>query len=116
MPACARTSRPSAASWRRAGRTDGPPIDVSGTAFEHQVWRALRAIPYGEVRSYQQVAQAIGRPTAARAVARACAANPVALVVPCHRVVRADGESGGYRWGADRKAGRSLAHERSRRV
>jgi AraC family transcriptional regulator of adaptative response/methylated-DNA-[protein]-cysteine methyltransferase len=94
---------------------DGPPIDVSGTAFEQQVWRALRAIPYGEVRSYQQVAQAIGRPTAARAVARACAANPVALVVPCHRVVRTDGGSGGYRWGADRKAA-LLAHERSRRA
>ncbi len=75
------------------------------------MWRALRAIPYGEVRSYQQVAQAIGRPTAARAVAQACAANPVALVVPCHRVVRADGESGGYRWGADRKAA-ILEHER----
>jgi len=65
------------------------------------------------VRSYQQVAQAIGRPTAARAVARACAANPVALVVPCHRVVRADGEPGGYRWGAGRKAA-ILEHERQR--
>ena len=94
-----------------SGTADGPPVDVGGTAFEQQVWRALRAIPYGEVRSYQQVAQAIGRPTAARAVARACAANPVALVVPCHRVVRADGESGGYRWGADRKAA-ILEHER----
>lgn len=94
------------------GKGDGPPVDVGGTPFEQQVWRALRAIPYGEVRSYQQVAQAIGRPTAARAVARACAANPVALVVPCHRVVRADGDSGGYRWGAERKAA-LLAHERS---
>ncbi len=93
---------------------DAPPIDVGGTAFEQQVWRALRAIPYGEVRSYQQVAQAIGRPTAARAVARACAANPVALVVPCHRVVRADGQEGGYRWGAERKAA-ILAHEREGR-
>ena len=95
-----------------SGAEDGPPVDVGGTAFEQQVWRALRAIPYGEVRSYQQVAQAIGRPTAARAVAQACAANPVALVVPCHRVVRADGTSGGYRWGADRKA---AIHEHERR-
>ena len=94
-----------------SGAEDGPPVDVGGTAFEQQVWRALRAIPYGEVRSYQQVAQAIGRPTAARAVAQACAANPVALVVPCHRVVRADGASGGYRWGAERKAA-ILEHER----
>jgi len=94
-----------------SGDEGGPPVDVGGTAFEQQVWRALRAIPYGEVRSYQQVAQAIGRPTAARAVAQACAANPVALVVPCHRVVRADGASGGYRWGAARKAA-LLEHER----
>ncbi|MEO5819618.1 MAG: bifunctional DNA-binding transcriptional regulator/O6-methylguanine-DNA methyltransferase Ada [Vicinamibacteraceae bacterium] len=92
---------------------DAPPVDVGGTPFEQQVWRALRAIPYGQVRSYQQVAQAIGRPTAVRAVARACAANPVALVVPCHRVVRADGTSGGYRWGADRKTA-LLEHERAR--
>jgi len=90
---------------------EGPPIDVAGTAFEQQVWRALRAIPYGEVRSYQEVAQAIGRPTSARAVANACGANPVALVVPCHRVVRADGTPGGYRWGVERKAA-LLAHER----
>jgi AraC family transcriptional regulator of adaptative response/methylated-DNA-[protein]-cysteine methyltransferase len=89
-----------------------PPVDTGGTPFEQQVWRALRAIPYGEVRSYQQVAQAIGRPTAVRAVARACAANPVALIVPCHRVVRADGTSGGYRWGAERKAA-LLGHERA---
>ena len=79
------------------------------------MWRALRAIPFGEVRSYQQVAEAIGRPTAARAVARACAANPVALVVPCHRVVRTDGQEGGYRWGAERKAA-LLAHERGQRA
>jgi AraC family transcriptional regulator of adaptative response/methylated-DNA-[protein]-cysteine methyltransferase len=93
---------------------EAPPVDVAGTPFEQQVWRALRAIPYGEVRSYQQVAQAIGRPAAVRAVARACAANPVALVVPCHRVVRADGTAGGYRWGAGRKAA-LLAHERGQR-
>ena len=91
-----------------------PALDTTGTAFEQRVWRALQAIPFGETRSYQEVARAIGRPTAARAVARACAANPVALVVPCHRVVRADGAAGGYRWGAARKAA-LLAHERGGR-
>jgi AraC family transcriptional regulator of adaptative response/methylated-DNA-[protein]-cysteine methyltransferase len=90
-----------------------PPIDVGGTAFEQRVWRALQAIPYGEVRSYRDVARSIGSPTASRAVARACASNRVALVVPCHRVVRADGSGGGYRWGAARKAA-LLAHERRR--
>ncbi|HEU4321822.1 MAG TPA: bifunctional DNA-binding transcriptional regulator/O6-methylguanine-DNA methyltransferase Ada [Roseiflexaceae bacterium] len=79
------------------------PLDIQASAFQRIVWEALRAIPYGATRSYQQVAQAIGRPTAARAVARAVATNPVALLIPCHRVVRADGEPGGYRWGADRK-------------
>jgi AraC family transcriptional regulator of adaptative response/methylated-DNA-[protein]-cysteine methyltransferase len=93
------------------GRTGAPAVDVGGTAFEQRVWRALQAIPYGETRSYQQIARAIGRPTASRAVANACGANPVALVVPCHRVVRADGSTGGYRWGAERKAA-LLAHER----
>jgi AraC family transcriptional regulator, regulatory protein of adaptative response / methylated-DNA-[protein]-cysteine methyltransferase len=92
----------------------GPSLDTGGTAFEQRVWRALQAIPFGETRSYQEVARAIGRPTAARAVARACAANPVALIVPCHRVVRADGSAGGYRWGAARKAA-LLAHERPAR-
>jgi AraC family transcriptional regulator of adaptative response/methylated-DNA-[protein]-cysteine methyltransferase len=77
--------------------------DLAPTAFQQKVWKALQAIPYGETRSYAEVAEAIGRPTATRAVARACAANPVALVVPCHRVVRADGGLAGYRWGADRK-------------
>ena len=74
-----------------------------GTPFQHAVWDALRAIPYGETRSYAEVAKAIGRPAAVRAVANACAANPVAVVVPCHRVVRADGSAGGYRWGPERK-------------
>ena len=92
-------------------RGDTPAIDVGGTAFEQRVWRALQAIPYGETRSYQDIARAVGRPTASRAVANACAANPVALVVPCHRVVRADGSPGGYRWGAARKTA-LLAHER----
>jgi AraC family transcriptional regulator of adaptative response/methylated-DNA-[protein]-cysteine methyltransferase len=79
------------------------PIDVRATAFQRQVWSALRAIPYGATQTYQQVARAIERPSATRAVAGACARNPVALVVPCHRVVRSDGELGGYRWGIDRK-------------
>jgi len=67
------------------------------------VWNALRKIPYGETRTYGEVASAIGRPRAVRAVARACAMNPTALVVPCHRVVSKDGSSGGYRWGQERK-------------
>lgn len=76
------------------------PIDIRGTAFQWRVWRALTRIPRGETRSYTDIARAIGRPTAVRAVARACATNPVALVVPCHRVVSQSGAPGGYRWGA----------------
>lgn len=76
------------------------PIDIRGTAFQWRVWRALTRIPRGETRSYSDVARAIGRPSAVRAVARACATNPVALVVPCHRVVSKTGATGGYRWGA----------------
>lgn len=79
------------------------PLDVKATAFQRQVWEALRAIPYGSTRSYAEVAKSLGRPTAARAVARACATNPTALAVPCHRVVREDGGLGGYRWGLERK-------------
>lgn len=79
------------------------PIDVQATAFQWQVWEALRRIPYGETRSYAEVARALGRPTASRAVARACATNRVALVIPCHRVVGSDGSLTGYRWGAARK-------------
>lgn len=79
------------------------PVDVRATAFQRRVWQALREIPYGETRSYAEVAAAIGAPRATRAVARACATNPVAIVVPCHRVVRSDGAIGGYRWGAERK-------------
>jgi AraC family transcriptional regulator, regulatory protein of adaptative response / methylated-DNA-[protein]-cysteine methyltransferase len=79
------------------------PIDVRATAFQRLVWRELQRIPRGETRSYREVARRIGRPAAARAVARACATNPVALVVPCHRVVREDGRPGGYRWGPGRK-------------
>ena len=80
------------------------PLDVQATAFQLRVWETLRQIPYGETRSYAQVAQALGEPTAARAVARACASNRVALVIPCHRVVRGDGDLSGYRWGVKRKA------------
>jgi AraC family transcriptional regulator of adaptative response/methylated-DNA-[protein]-cysteine methyltransferase len=88
------------------------PLDVRATAFQQQVWRALQTIPIGSTRSYGEVAAAIGRPTAARAVARACATNPVALVIPCHRVIREDGNLGGYRWGLERKE-RLLAQEAS---
>lgn len=81
------------------------PLDVQATAFKWRVWQALRAIPYGTTRSYSQIAADVGQPAAVRAVARACAANPVALLVPCHRVVRENGELGGYRWGVARKQG-----------
>lgn len=80
------------------------PLDLRGTAFQLQVWQALRQIPAGETRSYRQVAQSMGRPRAVRAVASACAANKLALVIPCHRVVREDGALSGYRWGTARKA------------
>jgi AraC family transcriptional regulator of adaptative response/methylated-DNA-[protein]-cysteine methyltransferase len=79
------------------------PLDVRATAFQRRVWDALRQIPRGEVRTYGQIAEAIGRPEAARAVGRACGANPVALAIPCHRVVGVDGGLGGYRWGVERK-------------
>jgi AraC family transcriptional regulator of adaptative response/methylated-DNA-[protein]-cysteine methyltransferase len=79
------------------------PLDLQASAFQLRVWEALRGIPYGETRSYGEVARAMGQPGAARAVARACAANPAALLIPCHRVVRGDGQPGGYRWGSQRK-------------
>jgi O-6-methylguanine DNA methyltransferase len=79
------------------------PLDVGGTAFQLRVWKALQEIPAGERRSYAEVAESIGRPTASRAVARACATNRVAVVIPCHRVVRGSGELAGYKWGVDRK-------------
>lgn len=79
------------------------PIDVQATAFQWKVWRYLQSIPYGETRSYSEVASAIGSPSASRAVARACATNRVCLVIPCHRVVQKDGGLGGYRWGIERK-------------
>jgi AraC family transcriptional regulator of adaptative response/methylated-DNA-[protein]-cysteine methyltransferase len=79
------------------------PLDVRGTAFQRRVWEALRAIPAGSTATYTQIAQRIGAPSAVRAVARACAANPVAVAIPCHRVVRTDGNLAGYRWGVERK-------------
>jgi AraC family transcriptional regulator of adaptative response/methylated-DNA-[protein]-cysteine methyltransferase len=79
------------------------PLDVRATPFQQQVWDALRRIPYGETRTYSQIAREIGRPDAVRAVASACAANQVALVIPCHRVIREDGTLGGFRWGLERK-------------
>lgn len=88
------------------------PLDVRATAFQWRVWRHLQAIPYGETRTYAEVAAAIGKPTATRAVARACATNPVALLIPCHRVIGTDGSLRGYRWGVARKE-KLLAKERS---
>jgi AraC family transcriptional regulator of adaptative response/methylated-DNA-[protein]-cysteine methyltransferase len=79
------------------------PLDVQGTAFQRIVWEELQRIPYGETRTYGQIAAALGRPKAARAVANACASNPPPLVIPCHRAVRNDGPLGGYRWGSFRK-------------
>lgn len=98
---------------RLAGRVPSVelPLDIRGTAFQWQVWTALMAIPEGETRTYGDVARALGRPSAARAVARACSSNPAALVIPCHRVVPAAGGVGGYRWGVERKK-RILARER----
>jgi len=91
------------------------PLDLRATAFQWQVWRALQNIPEGATRSYQAMATELGRPTAARAVARACASNRVAVLIPCHRVVRRDGGLGGYRWGIARKAA-LLAREGAREV
>lgn len=79
------------------------PLDIRATAFQRRVWTYLQSIPFGATRSYSQVAKAIGQPRACRAVARACATNPVAVAIPCHRVVREDGSMGGYRWGIGRK-------------
>ena len=91
----------------------GLPLDIWGTAFQERVWAELRKIQPGETKSYAEIAQRIGNPQAARAVARACAANKLAVAVPCHRVVRGDGKPGGYRWGVERKR-RLLAREKER--
>lgn len=90
------------------------PLDVQATAFQRRVWQELQRIPYGSTKSYAEVARAIGKPRAIRAVARACATNPVSIVVPCHRVVRTDGKLAGYRWGLERKE-KLLAAEKSHR-
>src|SRR2546422_7153471 len=79
------------------------PLDIRATAFQRRVWQELQKIPFGKTRTYAEIAKRIGQPTATRAVARACATNPAALVIPCHRVVRENGDLGGYRWGMDRK-------------
>jgi len=79
------------------------PLDIQATAFQRRVWAYLQSIPFGDTRSYGQVAKAIGQPSASRAVARACATNPVAVAIPCHRIIRENGGMGGYRWGMDRK-------------
>ena len=90
------------------------PLSLHGTAFQLKVWNYLQTIPAGSVQTYSEVAQAIGHPRAVRAVASACAANRIAIVVPCHRVIRGDGGLGGYRWGLDRK--RTLLHAEKRRA
>lgn len=87
-----------------SGRAARPvPTDAIGTDFQQQVWNHLPTIPRGQTRTYSEVARALGRPTSVRAVAAACARNPIALVVPCHRVIRSDGQLAGYRWGVDVK-------------
>src|SRR5262249_53526996 len=88
------------------------PLDIRGTAFQARVWRALQEIPPGKTASYTEIATALGQPKAVRAVAQACAANKLALIVPCHRVIRSDGDLGGYRWGLERKQA-LLARERA---
>jgi AraC family transcriptional regulator of adaptative response/methylated-DNA-[protein]-cysteine methyltransferase len=79
------------------------PLDLTGSVFQRRVWDALRQIPLGETASYLDIARQLGQPKAFRAVANACGANPLAVIVPCHRVLRQDGSLGGYRWGLERK-------------
>jgi AraC family transcriptional regulator of adaptative response/methylated-DNA-[protein]-cysteine methyltransferase len=118
-PAPGQDPPPALAAWAEALRQhlagEQPhldlPLDVGASAFQQRVWTFLRSIPWGETRSYAEVAAGIGRPGSARAVARACASNPVALAVPCHRVLRGDGGLAGYRWGVERKRA-LLARER----
>ncbi|MCC7417124.1 MAG: bifunctional DNA-binding transcriptional regulator/O6-methylguanine-DNA methyltransferase Ada [Acidobacteria bacterium] len=92
------------------------PLDIRATSFQWQVWQALSSIPYGETRTYKEVAKTIGRPAAVRAVARACATNPVAVAIPCHRVVASDGRLAGYRWGRRRKQALIAGERRARRA
>jgi AraC family transcriptional regulator of adaptative response/methylated-DNA-[protein]-cysteine methyltransferase len=108
-----------AAVARHVDHPDTPldlPLDAQGTPLQQAVWAALRAIPAGATASYVEVARAIGRPTASRAVAQACGANPLAVITPCHRVVRADGELSGYRWGLARKAALLALETRTRQA
>ncbi|HKM36811.1 MAG TPA: methylated-DNA--[protein]-cysteine S-methyltransferase [Thiopseudomonas sp.] len=88
------------------------PLDIHGSDFQKSVWAVLQTIPVGQTLSYSEVAERLGKPKAARAVANACAANPLALVIPCHRILRADGGISGYRWGVERK--RALLAQESR--
>jgi len=98
----------------RAGDSlEALPLDIHATAFQWRVWHALRAIPYGETRTYAQLAESIGQADAVRAVAAACGRNPAALLIPCHRVLGKDGALTGYKWGMTRKQ-RLLAHESAR--
>ncbi len=90
------------------------PLDIHGTPFQKEVWRHLQSIPRGETRSYSQVAKAVGAPRASRAVGSACGSNRIALLIPCHRVLRSDGNAGGYRWGLERKQ-QLLALERTKK-
>lgn len=112
------TLREHAVAWADAvaayfeRRTPIVPLDLNGTEFQRRVWASLQTIPAGQTRTYAEVAEALGAPNAVRAVARACATNPAALVVPCHRVVRGDGSLAGYRWGLERKRD-LLAREKS---
>jgi AraC family transcriptional regulator, regulatory protein of adaptative response / methylated-DNA-[protein]-cysteine methyltransferase len=99
--------------WSSAAAPALPPLDVAATAFQWRVWDALTRIPAGETRSYRELANELGAPKAARAIGNACGSNRLALIVPCHRVVREDGTPGGWRWGVERKR-ELLAHERAR--
>ena len=101
------------AAVEKPGTGQGLPLDVQGTAFQQRVWDALRKIPVGTTVTYAQLAQFLGAPRSTRAVASACAANNVAVVIPCHRVVRGDGALAGYAWGVERKAA-LLAREKVR--
>ena len=87
------------------GKTAGIdlPLDIQGTAFQRQVWQTLQKIPYGETKTYKEIAERLNKSKATRAIGNACGANPVALIIPCHRVLRSDGSLGGYRWGIERK-------------
>ena len=101
--------------WSDAATPELPPLDIAATAFQWRVWEALTRIPAGSTRSYGEIAAELGMPNAARAVGQACGSNRVALIVPCHRVVREDGSTGGWRWGVERKRD-LLASERRRAV